>query len=146
MDVNQTVLTVSIPAPVDLAAFQAAISLIAPGANVKCVKAFMQDEEDVLAASLADAIVALPTGQWQLLRILLAGGDSFSMSDGDARFSIANDLSGASRRLMKVCANPLDRLFVKRRTYFKEGGYKGISYSASPFGQKVLAKLKEIGS
>jgi hypothetical protein len=83
--------------------------------------------------------------QRRVLTGLLYGDDSWSMSRGDARFSIRPETIALSRRLKPIfphLASPIDALVVRQREYFAEGGYKGIRYSPTPLGAAVRDALK----
>jgi hypothetical protein len=78
---------------------------------------------------------------------ILTGANSWQLAEGDSKFSVRPDSIALSRRLKKVfpqMQSPIDALATRRRTYFAEGGFKGIEYEPTPLGRAVYRALKEV--
>lgn len=85
------------------------------------------------------------TASQRVLSGLLYGDDSWSMSQGDAKYSIRPETIALSRRLKAIfphLTSPIEALVIRKREYFKEGGYKGIRYIPTTLGVAVREALK----
>jgi hypothetical protein len=142
------------------------ILAVAPDARVKVFTPLEKvlppldpmSKEDVAltrrAKAIADAIMEAPkSASWKgiYLLSLLVGGDTWEMSEGDAKESprpraIAFSRYMKKKKLFNESDSPVQHLAYHHRVYFKEGGgYKGVEYIPTKLGKLVYEELKKLG-